>query len=235
MIIEVSPRPLPGRTFVSLSAALTWLLFDRAMELPELLNITKTQGVPDEALQATLTSEWLDLADYACRGPILIRGRRAGRPKDATLALEDLRNCRHVGWEVKEYLTVDPFPFTFGGGFQSRSISEFLGFTLVEVSRKGAIEWKKERTRLRRTQLRPDYEGAEAMINAELPFEQKCVGHKARYVRRLETEFRLPHYQAVKMWTKGALAHGIPLRGRPSKTRTENTRRISGAEEFSPD
>ena len=215
----IPPKAPSRRKWISLTSALTWLAFERASELTELLAMAKARNWSDDYLRKKLTSEWLEVADAACDGSIQIRASQHDGTYEIPLGTEELRNLRHVGWiGDPPILAIDRFPFTFTGGFRKRASG--LKDELLDpvVWRADLISYKKAKERWSRPHAVQNYDGARKYLDENLPLEESPFHLKAKYVQVLKTRFGLPATSAVREWTAGARRNGIRLHGRPPKT-----------------
>jgi len=229
MTADLLPKAPPRATYVTLTAALTWLRYDHACELMELLAWADRLGPRRFELMCQLTEEWLKLADYACEGHLAVRGRRVGRFEEVRLTEDDLRNSRHVGWrsDTDATLSIDPFEFTFAGGFRSYAEPDLRGFHAVYVSRSGLLGYKRVRHRRSHDSLSADsWKAARAWLHNRLESLEPMPGLKAHCIDQMTSEFHVSKSRAEELWTSTASELGWPLHGRPTNVQREKLRTI---------
>lgn len=99
MNLEV--RPPPEGVWVPLICALTWIRYNHAVDIDELLTETQARlGVSEDELRAELQSTWQVLADQGTTARVRIRGRPEGDREERELGHDDLRNCRWLSWKA---------------------------------------------------------------------------------------------------------------------------------------
>jgi hypothetical protein len=220
-MIELPSNSLPKRKWVPLECALSWLLFDRPLELAELLDFARSKSWSDDDLFARLDIEWGKLADYASDGSVRIRARQRDGGPDIELTTDDLRNFTHAGWFRGEqlFLSLDRFPFTFTGAFRQRARGVKDGFDEPVVWRADLEKYKRIRSRSRKSpRNKAIYDDAEAWLTKELLRLEPQTGLRLHYLEELQRRFDLPKYRAQEIWTKVASSLGWPAGGRPRKT-----------------
>jgi len=218
MIAVPPPKPLPNRTYVTLTAALTSLMYEHAFDLAGLLAWAKAMHFRKEDLRSALTDEWLEMADYACKDTLEIRGCRVGSSREIRLTRDDLRNCRYVGWWSPEdrSLSVDPFPLTFSGGFRSSAERDLLGFRDVVVCRADLLAYKKVRRRLSGTATTDTCRLAEQWLLARFEDMEPMSGLRDITVARMKEQFGITTTRAREIWRATSSKVKWPVKGRPS-------------------
>lgn len=66
MTNELPTKPPPRTRWISLASALTWLAFEHAFELPDLIATAKARRWSEDELREKLTFEWVKLCAAAC-------------------------------------------------------------------------------------------------------------------------------------------------------------------------
>lgn len=228
MRLEVDPGPLPKGRWTNLTAALTWLRFDRALDLRDLLSQATRQGFSEGDVQGALNDEWHGLRDYACEGKVGIRARKSEIVPEVELGEDQLRNCPYIIWfDGEDNVRIDPFDFGFSGGFKSRIAEDLRGFQDPVVGRKGLVSYKRVRARRRVGIDRvAAWRAAARWLEAWLRKQEPMPGWKLPVVKHMVAKFGITKSRAQELWTDTASKLKWPLRGAPNKLQKEKLRSI---------
>lgn len=228
MISGIGSPALSTTKWVSLASALTWLAFDRAVDVAELAShADKLSQFEQDRLLQILSREWDGLADYAHEGSIQVRARPELGHIEVALGDEELRTHRHIGWVTSPHpmLVLDRFPVSFAGAFKARTLGLCGGFFDPVASRSEVIKYKQVQSRAKRqryafAQLRYAKSRAIELIKDVEP----QTGFRDKMVATLVDEFAIPKSRAVEIWKQ--VTAGWPKQGRPkgSKTRQKIVR-----------
>lgn len=223
VIGDLGSPNLPAAKWISMTAALTWLAFDRALELEELAPYAaKLTQVERDRLHEAIVREWHGLADYACSGAIHVRARPESGFFELALGIDEFRNHRHVGWVdgSPPRLVLDRFPVTFAGAFKARAKQLSGGLIDPVTSRAELIKYKQVLSRSKQRQYSfAKLREAEARAIELLAGVHPQTGMRSEIVATLVDEFAIPKCRAAEIWRK--VTPDWPKRGRPrgSKTR----------------
>jgi hypothetical protein len=222
VIGDLGSPNLPATKWVSLTSALTWLAFDRAVEIAGLsIHAARLSEEDRSKLLQTLSKEWHELADYASDGSIHVRARPELGHVEIGLGAEELRTHRHIGWVdgTLPRLVLDRFPVTFAGAFKSRALELSGGLLNPVISRADVIKYKQVRSRAKQQRYSfAKLRDAEARAIELLAGVQPQTGTRDQLVSTLVGEFAIPKCRAAEIWRK--LTPDWPKRGRPKGSKT---------------
>ena len=227
----------PYQTFVPLECALTFLCFGLPMDVHTLVAWASAARSDEERLWEQLTEEWRRLSDYACRGALIVRGRRGSQAgmEDVRLSEDDLRNCRHVGWRaLEDGLQVHPFAFTFRESFQSRLQPGCLGFYGLDVDKKGLLEFCKLRLRFSLQSPHQARYDARRWLTSELNAITPMTGLRDAAINTMSRVFGMSTASSERMWKDVRADLGWPTQGRPNGMNNENATKIKNRWDLLP-
>ncbi len=239
-LLEV--REPPDAVWVPLVSALTWIRYDHAVDIDELLATTCLYlNLSQEELQLEMQETWRGLADHGTAGQVTIRARREGEREELELGTDELRNCRWLSWSTRAggagtvlgasgadrassayTVRVSRYDDSFSEEWERLGVGAVDYVDLV-VSRRGLLEVH-PRPKLGTRKLRSS---AAAFHQAagwlELQFETLPVKsrRKALFLRDMQTKFDLSANRAQEVWAQGTRKYEAwAAPGRPPKTPT---------------
>ena len=226
MIGVFPPKMPPKDDWISLSSALTWLMFRHALELQELLDWADSVFVADEELRQLLTGQWQELIDHGWAKEIRLRGRVHGRTCSHELTRNKWRPFRYVGWRIHPQPTLQLLcdSIRFNGAAQAQTEGALRAVENPLIWRADVVAFKKVRHRSLQGKRAPDFQGAERDLRLTLSNVEPQTGLKWVCIDELVNVFHLPEYEAVRLWTQVTRELGFPERGRPRKLQNENAR-----------
>ncbi len=223
-------REPPDAVWVPLVSALTWIRFDHAVDIDELLATTCLYlNFSEEELQLEMQETWRGLADHGTAGRLTIRGRREGVREEVELGTDELRNCRWLSWSVggdtalpANTVRVGRYDDSFSGQWDRLGVGA-VDYVDVVVSRRGLLEVH-PRPKLGTRKLRSSaaaFHQAERWL--ELQFQTLPVKsrQKSLFLADMKGMFDLSANRAQEVWaqvTRKYEAWSAP--GRPPKTPT---------------
>lgn len=233
-------RDPPAAVWAPLTCALTWIRWDHAVDIDELLIETRVQlGVSEDDLRAELRRTWQGLADQGTADLVRIRGRPLGEREERELGHDDLRNCRWLSWKpFPRGPTVEAYKSTAAAKSTSHEVrvgryeDSFLGewerlrvgavdFVDVVVSRKDLLKIH-PRPLFRERKLKSANAAAaraEEWLEGQLTILPVKSRTKNHFVERMQREFDLGPKRASIIWKNVTQRHEAWRRpGRPPKT-----------------
>ncbi|QDP18701.1 hypothetical protein [Sphingomonas xanthus] len=214
--------------WISLASGLTWLSFDHAFEIADLIAwIDRHPREFKEQVQRQLPKEWQKLADAACEGAITIRARERFGHREVELGVDELRNFRFlvIGIESQPFLQLERFDFTFSESFKGAAKLLRDGFLDPIIDRRSVVTYKRAHgMAARRRWDNATYLAAVHWLETELTQLPAQTGLQATFLDQLMSRFNLPEYVARKVWTCAAKRLNWPLQGRPKKSEKEISR-----------
>ena len=207
--------------WVPLASALTWLAFDRAVDVTELASHAEklSQFERDRLLQM-LSREWGGLADYAHEGSIQVRARPELGHIEVALGNEELRTHRHIGWVTSPHpmLVLDRFPVSFAGAFKARALGLCGAFFDPVASRSEVIKYKQVQSRAKRRYAFAQLTHAKTRAIELIKDVEPQTGLRDKMVATLVDEFAIPKSRAAEIWKQ--VTAGWPKHGRPKGAKT---------------
>jgi hypothetical protein len=241
---DLEIREPHAEIWVSLTAALSWIEFQRSMELEELLEqIVGQYGLTASALRLRLQESWRKLADEASLGRIEVRGRIVGDRLERSLEVDDLRNNRFLAWVVQEGAGLDVrverhdgTDDIYDGEWERLADSRGFDFHCVAVRRDELLRlWPVPLKSVRRRQgAMSEARRASEYLREQLHSLAPKSVTKRQMIERVTAGFRVSASQALQVWREVTLEHPAwTAPGRPRKSIQQKSNEIKIAKTIS--
>lgn len=213
----------PEGVWVPLICALTWIRYDHAVDIDELLTETQARlGVSEDELRAELQDTWQALADQGTTGRVRIRGRPEGEREERELGHDDLRNCRWLAWKPKPRsaeMVLNPsdgdcgsgpydvgvrrYEDTFEGEFEGLSVSA-INYAEPVVSRPELMDFHPQpmvSVRKLKSSV-AGFDKALQWLEHQLRTLPRKSHRRAFFLKQMQTEFGISSNKALEVWSQ---------------------------------
>jgi hypothetical protein len=217
MLDKLEVREPPKQTWVSLTAALTWIEYEHSLEVDHLLQMIKGDYKEQKkVLRLRLQEVWQRLADLASIGHIEIRGRVLGDRVERTLNYEELRNNRFLAWVAQPGSNIDVrverhdgTGDNFDGEWERLSDRRSVDLHEVVVRRDELLRFhpvpRKSVRRLRVSKAEADRAGEWLKDQLEARVVKSMT--KRELLRELRSQFNVSASQAQQLWREATRSH----------------------------